>query len=136
MAGKAATFDAHNARFLSLLPAAPIGFLLMRSQRLYDALWGIGQRALGINEAALDPSLLADWHSYSIDWRADGADFAVDGAVVLSAQSVPSARLGFIAWLDNQYAIVTPQGRFGHGTLAIDRPQSLLLRDIAIAPRQ
>ncbi len=130
---KAATFDARNPRFLTLLPAAPIGFLLMRSRRIYDALWSIGQKALGVNETLLDASLLEDFHTYSIDWRADGADFAVDGAVVLRADNVPKTRLGFVAWLDNQYAIVTPQGHFGHGKLAIERPQSLVLRDISIS---
>ena len=129
---KAATIDARNPRFLALLPAAPVGFLLMRSRRLVDALWPIGQSALGVRETLLDESLLADFHTYSIDWHADGAVFSVDGAVVLRTDAVRGSRLGFIAWLDNQYAIVTPQGRFGHGMLDITRPQSLRLRDISI----
>ena len=129
---KAATIDARNPRFLALLPAAPLGFLLMRSRRLYKALWPVGQQALGVRETLLDESLLADFQTYTIDWRADGAVFAVDGVVVLRAEAVPRARLGFVAWLDNQYAVVTPQGRFGHGRLHIEQPQSLHLRDISI----
>jgi len=129
---KAATFDAKNWRFGALLPLAPLGFLLMRSRRLYDRFWPLGQAAIGVSEAALDSSLLSDFHSYRIEWRRDGASFAVDGAVVLRAPEVPQSRLGFIAWIDNQYAIVTPQGRFGHGLLAIAQQQSLHLRDISI----
>lgn len=129
---KAATFNAKNRRFLALLPLAPLGFLLMRSGSLYDALWTHGQAALGVCETALDPSLLDDFHSYSIEWRRDGAVFAVDGATVLRARHAPRSRLGFIAWIDNQYAIVKPQGRFGQGLLDIPREQSLRLRDISI----
>ncbi len=131
---KAATFNARNWRFLTLLPLAPLGFLLMRNALLYNSLWRpIGQRALGISEAPLDSSLLNDWRRYCIDWRADGATFSVDGAVVLEAEHVARGKLGFIAWIDNQYAIVTPQGRFGWGLLDLPRAQSLLLRDIEIS---
>jgi len=130
---KAATFNARSWRFRALLPAAPLGFLLMRSQRLYEALWPLAQAAIGVHEAALCPSLLDDFHTYSLDWRADGASFAVDGDVVLRAGGVPRDRLGFIAWIDNQYAIVTPQGRFGRGLLAIPNAHSLHLSDISIS---
>ncbi|MCY3865714.1 MAG: family 16 glycosylhydrolase [Chloroflexi bacterium] len=129
---KAATFNAKNWRFCALLPFAPLGFLLMRSGPLYDAFWSLGQAAIGVSETALDPSLLEEFHTYSIEWRRDGAIFAVDGAEVLRARQVPQSRLGFIAWIDNQYAIVKPQGRFGHGLLDIPHEQSLHLRDISI----
>ena len=104
----------------------------MRSGSLYDALWPLGQAAIGVSERALDPSLLSDFHTYSIEWRRDGAVFAVDGETVLRARRVPQRRLGFIAWIDNQYAIVKPQGRFGQGLVDIPREQSLRLRDISI----
>ena len=129
---KAATFNARSWRFFALLPLAPLGFLLMRNAMLYNSLWSLGQRAIGVKEAPLDASLLNDWRRYSIDWRADGAIFAVDEEVVLQAETVTSGKLGFIAWIDNQYAIVTPQGRFGWGTLDVPRAQSLHLRDIQI----
>ncbi len=129
---KAATFDAKNWRFCALLPVAPLGFLLMRSRRLFDALWPLGQAAIGVSEVALDSALLTGYHRYSIEWRAGSAVFAVDGEVVLRARRVPRSPLGFIAWIDNQYAIVTPRGRFGHGLLEIPYPQSLQLREISI----
>ena len=129
---KAATFDAKNWRFRALLPAAPLGFLLMRSRPLYDWLWPLGQAAVGVNEAALDAALLGEYHRYSIDWRADCATFAIDGDVVLRARRAPRGPLGFIAWIDNQYAIVTPRGRFGRGLLDVPQPQSLQLREVTI----
>ena len=129
---KAATFNARNWRFRALLPLAPAGFLLMRSRRFYEALWPLGQAVLGVHEAALDRAALTEFHRYRIDWRRDGATFAVDGDVVLRAPNPPQNRLGFIAWIDNQYAIVTPQGRFGGGLLEIRQEQSLELRDIRL----
>ena len=129
---KAAAIDAKSWRFLALLPLAPIGILLMRQPALYRSLWPIGQRVLAVDEALLDASLLNDWHRYSIDWRAGGAVFAVDDEVVLRAVNAARDRLGFIAWIDNQYAVVTPQGRFDWGLLDIPGPQSLHLRDIQI----
>ena len=129
---KAATFNALNWRFFALLPFAPLGFLLMRNAALHNSFWPIGQRAIGVHETQLDAGLLDEFHSYSIEWRPDGADFAVDGDIVLRAPHVTTGPLGFIAWIDNQYAIVTPQGKFGWGLLDVAQAQSLHLRDLEI----
>lgn len=131
---KAAAINASDWRFLALLPFAPLGFLLMRSRLLYGAFWPIGQRAIGVSEAALDEGLLGEFHDYSIDWLAGRAIFAVDGEVVHQADNVAPGPLGFIAWIDNQYAVVTPQGKFRWGLLAAPGAQSLELSDILISP--
>ena len=131
---KAAAINARDPRFLAMLPTAPLGFLLMRSRRVYDALWPIGQRAIGVSEALLSDELLRDFHRYRIDWRAKRAVFAVDGEVVHCAEQVARGPLGFIAWVDNQYAVVTPQGKFAWGLLAAPGEQSLEISDIQISP--
>lgn len=131
---KAATFDAQNLAFYGLLPLAPIGFLLMRNQTLYQHLWTIGQQAIGVAEVELDTVLLDEFHTYTIDWNTSGAVFAVDGQTIMETDSVPSKPLGFIAWVDNQYAIVTPQGNFGWGLLDVPQSQSLIFKMIDIAP--
>ena len=104
----------------------------MRSRLIYDGLWRIGQRAIGVTELALDAALLRDFHTYAIEWRHDSALFSVDGEIVLRAPTSIRQPLGFIAWVDNQYAIATPQGRFGWGKLDLPESQSLILRDIVI----
>lgn len=129
---KAATLDARRWQFLALLPGAPLGFLLMRVPALYRRLWPLAQRALGVSEYLLDPALLLTRHTYSVDWQTDHITFTVDGATVHQTPSAPGGPLGFIAWLDNQYAIVTPQGRFGFGLVAVEQPQTLLLEHINI----
>lgn len=129
---KAATFDAANWRFLSLLPLAPFGFALMRVPALYRRLWPLGQAAIGVSERALDPALLASSHTYTLDWLPDRVTFAVDGETVHSTGRVPRGPLGFVAWVDNQYAVVTPQGRFGFGMVDVAAPTSLVLEDVRI----
>jgi hypothetical protein len=53
---------------------------------------------------------------------------------VHDAPYAPDGPLGFIAWIDNQYAVVTPQGRFGHGLLPLDEPQWLALSQVTMEP--
>ncbi|MCB9452488.1 MAG: hypothetical protein H6672_13710 [Anaerolineaceae bacterium] len=129
---KAATFDARRLAFWALLPTAPVGVFLMRIPALYRRLWSVGQRALGVSEGLLDSRLLAEPHTYTLDWLAERAIFQVDGQVVYKAPTTPRGPLGFIAWIDNQYAIVTPQGRFGFGLLPLADSQALILSEVHI----
>ena len=133
---KAATMNARRWQFLALLPTAPLGFLLMRVPALYRRLWPIAQRAIGVSEVWLDMGLLRARHTYSLDWQRDHITFSVDGAVVHQTPSAPPEPLGFIAWIDNQYAVVTPQGLFGFGLVSVEQPQTLLIEHISIyAPK-
>ncbi|MBC6936849.1 MAG: hypothetical protein DWB42_13565 [Chloroflexi bacterium] len=129
---KCATIHAGRAAFWALLPAAPLGFLLMRVPALYRRLWPVGQRALAVSEYTLDPGLLAENHTYALDWHADGLAFRVDGVTVHQTRHAPAGPLGFIAWIDNQYAVVTPQGRFGWGIVPVEREQALILETIRL----
>lgn len=121
---KAAVMDAQRPLFYLLAPAAPIGFLLMRLPRLYRRLWPLGQRALGVAEAEVRVSLTA-WHTYTIAWSQAQTRFLVDGAEVLQTSASPAGPLGLVIWLDNQYAIVTPQGHFRGGLLTTQTEQWL-----------
>ena len=128
---KAATLDATRPAALLLAPLAPIGFGLMRVPALYRRLWPVGQRAIGVSEALLSVDLIEP-HTYTLEWRRDGAIFQVDGREVLCAPYSPRGPLGFIAWIDNQYAVVTPQGRFKFGLLGTSEQQWLALDEIVI----
>lgn len=128
---KAATFDAMTARFLMLAPLAPLGFALMNVPQLYRRLWPIGQRAIGVSEALL-PTDIREPHTYELLWLPHSAQFFVDGERVHEAPCSPKGPLGFVAWIDNQYAIVTPQGRLGYGYLPVATEQWLALDSISI----
>lgn len=128
---KAAVFDARRPLFWGLLPLALPGFAVMRVPGLYRRLWPVGQRALGVAEAGLPGEWLAEAHEYGLEWRVDRAIFSVDGRIVLDTDRSPRGPLGFIAWIDNQYAIVTPQGRLGWGIVP-NPDQGLTLTRIRI----
>lgn len=130
---KAAVLDASRTPFLLLAPFAPLGFALMRVPAFYRRLWPVAQRALGVSEALL-PVDLDEPHTYEMEWRRASVRFLVDGQTALVTPSAPRGPLGFIAWMDNQYAVVTPQGRFAFGCLTPPGAQWLALDRIEIEP--
>ncbi|MGZ3672955.1 MAG: hypothetical protein ACXVCO_01480, partial [Ktedonobacterales bacterium] len=75
------------------------------------------QRVSGAKEAPLDTTDLREWHDYTLEWRREEARFWVDGTFVLAVPEPPPGPLGFVAWVDNQYAVATPRGAFRFGTL-------------------
>ena len=88
------------------------------------------QRLSGAQETLLTPDL-ATWHDYRLDWLPDAAAFFVDGVAVAHMPHPPRGPLGFVAWIDNQYAVATPRGEFRSGILATG-PQWLELADVTI----
>jgi len=125
--------DAQRWRARLLLPLAPLAIPLMHLPPLYRRLYPLAQRVLGVHEAALDPALLAGRQRYELLWLPRRLEFYVGGMLVLAVNDAPRGALGFIAWIDNQFAIVTPQGRYGAGLCALDAPQSLTLHTLTIA---
>jgi hypothetical protein len=130
---KAATLDAGRLPFLLLAPLAPVGILLMHIPPIYRMLWPVGQWALGASEALL-PVDLATAHTYELEWLPDSVIFRVDGQQIHVSPCAPRGPLGFIAWMDNQYAVVTPQGRFRFGLVATTGQQWLALDQVEIQP--
>jgi hypothetical protein len=62
----------------------------------------------------LDPTI---WHRYRLDWSADRVEFYLDDQLTFSTSLVPQGPLGFIIWIDTQFAAWTPNGRLKYGTL-------------------
>ena len=90
------------------------------------------QRLAGAQEALLDVEM-TDWHTYELEWHSHEALFWVDRELVLRAPQPPARPLGFVAWLDNQYAAVTPRGVFRFGTVD-SGPQWFELDAVSIDP--
>ncbi len=130
---KAATIDAIRWPFFALLPLAPLAVPLMNIGPLYRLCWPLGQRAIGVREKLVKADMTA-WHTYVIEWRATSARFAVDGQPVLAADTSPGGPLGFVMWLDNQFMVITPWGRFGYGLIDAPGEQWLETSRIEIAP--
>ncbi|MBK8020215.1 MAG: hypothetical protein IPK19_02030 [Chloroflexi bacterium] len=131
---KAATLDAGRPGALAMIPAALPLMLAMRVPRFSTPLWAGIQRRLCISEKLLAGDLLAARHTYALEWTMNGARFFVDDRLVHESPYAPRGACGFIAWMDNQYAIATPQGRLGFGVIPVPREQSLILETLTIEP--
>ncbi len=95
----------------------------------------IGRSRMGGGDMLLPVDLdLTAWHDYVLDWRRDGAVFAVDGAEVarLEAGDLPRVPLGFVAWIDNNWATLGDDGRYRAGRLDAPGVQWLEIARIAI----
>jgi hypothetical protein len=112
----------HAHRWGALASAGPTALtaLWARVSGYQDAAAHWVQRFTGAHEArlAVDPR---EWTTYSIEWLPDHATFRVDGVVALLARTPPTRPLGFVAWIDNQYAVATPRGELRFGTIATER---------------
>lgn len=109
------------------LPALP--FLLVRPiarlvRRLLNRL--IKQDAC---ELKIDPT---DWHVYRISWEMGRVVFHIDNQAVFETRVSPLVRLGFVLWIDNQYAAFTPQGRLGYGFLPDAQPAWIEIADLVM----
>lgn len=101
---------------LSVLPTAmSAGWARLTGHTQLAARWL--QRLSGANEAVLSVDMTA-WHTYALEWHRNEAIFWVDQKEVLRVSQPPTRPLGFVAWLDNQYAIATPRGVLRFGTVA------------------
>jgi hypothetical protein len=129
---KAAGLDTGRPQALALLPLAPLAVPLMRGYAGYRILWPPIQRAVGAAEARLTTSMDA-WHDYEIVWGERRSSLAVDGEAVLEGAPSPRGPLCFVAWIDNQYLIVTPQGRLGWGLLDAPGEQWLEIADLRLS---
>ena len=128
-----ATLDATTPKVLSLAPLAPACLLLNQFGPARRRVWPAVRRGLGISTAPL-PIDLRDWHDYRLEWRPAGCRFLVDGALALATAHSPRGPLGFVCWLDNQYLVLSPRGRFRAGTLAIEAEQWMEVDRLVIDP--
>lgn len=112
----AATLDATTGRAMSMIPLAPLVLLLNQWPPLRRQLWPIVRRRLGISFQPLAAAMTA-WNDYELLWRDDGCAFLVNGRTILHTPFSPRGPLGFVCWLDNQYLVLTSNGRFRWGTL-------------------
>jgi hypothetical protein len=113
---KAACLDATRPAALAWAPLAAPVLLLNHLPMFRRRVWPHVQRALRIAEAPIHAPD-SRWRSYTLEWRERYARLAIDDVTVLETERPPQGPLGFVAWVDNQWAVATPCGRFGAGLL-------------------
>jgi hypothetical protein len=127
----AGTVDASTARALVLAPLTLPVLLANNIGPLRRRLWPRIRRRLALSYAPV-PGSLIEWHEYTLAWHRDGCRFLADGKIVLETPQRPTGPLGFVCWLDNQYMVATPRGRFGWGTRPYPEGQWLEIKDLRL----
>lgn len=125
----AATFASPRIPSILLAPGAlALPLLLVRpAARLLRR----ATAALIAESAALVTGDPVAWGAYRIEWRQDRVIFSVDGNAIAATPASPHGPLGFVAWIDNQYAAFLPSGEARAGTSA--NPQAWLeIKDLQI----
>jgi hypothetical protein len=112
-------------------PAMGLARLLLRVPMLQGLLGRLARTRVRAAEALL-PGEITDWHTYELRWLRRGCTFWVDGTEVLATAHVPTPPLGFVAWVDNQYAVARPDGNFDFGRVAVPGRQWMELDFVRI----
>lgn len=116
-----------------LAPPAVVAFLL---SLLPGVRWPVMKIALSFVSASEAPvqADLDRWHDYRLRWEPEGASFWVDDRQVLSAPDPPAGPLGLVLWIDNQYAVASPQRGLRFGVLPNEREQWLEIEALSLSP--
>jgi hypothetical protein len=130
---KAATIDALRWPFITLLPFAPLAVPLMNNPSFYWLAWPLAQRAMQVRESLVPVSMTAR-HTYDLFWQSEQVRFVVDEQEILVTPTSPRGPLGFVMWLDNQYMVATPWGRFQYGLVANAEAQWMEVTELTIKP--
>jgi len=109
------------------VPALP--FLIWKpTTRLFRRL---ASRAIQQDAARLDIDVI-QWHHYSLIWQKNLVSFLVDGETIFETPIVPHSPLGFVLWIDNQYAALPPVGSLAYGTLPSESVSWLQVEGVKI----
>lgn len=127
----ASTLDATRPRALVWAPLAPAVILMNQFGAFRRRLWPMVRRSLSISYEGLDLNMRG-WHEYGLRWTVEGCAFSVDGEPVLTTSSTPQGPMGFVTWIDNQYLVATPRGRFRWGKLELEEAQWLEIRRVRL----
>lgn len=117
---KAASLNTGSWPPLLVAPLAAPAILLARVPRLGRPLMRLARRMIESSEKIIETDMTG-WHDYTLEWQEGAAAFFVDSVEVLRAAAPPPAPLGFVCWIDNQYAVASEDGRLAFGLIADDK---------------
>jgi len=129
---KAATLKAGHPPRLFFIPAALAAIALTRLPGLGRPVMATARRLVQAHESLLDDVRLTDWHTYELEWQTNWAIFRVDGVERLRSPAPPTGPLGFVLWMDNQYAIASRAGKFSFGLCPVPEEQWLEVEGLRV----
>ena len=78
---------------------------------------------------------VTEWHAYKFEWSMDRSAFWLDDVLVFDSPVSPTAPLGLIIWIDNQFAAFTPEGKISLGVLE-GKEEWLEVEDLVIGDQR
>jgi len=128
---QAMSIDANNKNFITMLPFLCMGFPLFNFTKLRDKFWPQIKKSFKGSQKLIDADF-SKWHDYEIKWELNSVTFFIDGDIIHHTKDSPKGPMGLVIWIDNQYMILKPTGRFGFGNLEVPHEQSLEIKNISI----
>ncbi len=128
---KAVSLRAPTLPSMLFVPGAALAFLAGNAPLLRKWVVRAVQTAVTASEAELTAPL-DEWHTYQLDWSASGVRFNVDEATVLDSSVAPRGPLGFVAWIDNQFAVLSERAGIRFGVVPTTAPAWLEIADLEI----
>ncbi len=125
------TVDATRPAALVTLAASPAILLLNQITAIRSRVWPFIRQQMGMSYHQLDIDL-REQHYYELHWLHEECRFSVDEELVYRTDHSPRGPLGFVSWMDNQYLVVTPRGRFKWGTIRICQEQWMEIENLKI----
>jgi len=99
-----------------LLALGALGFPLLLWPRLACKLRSLFHDLIAESSFPLNCDV-TQWNRYTLEWLFDQVVFKT-GNQIFETRITPNASLGFVLWIDNQYAAFPPNGKLSYGTLA------------------
>ena len=129
----AATFSAPRIPSLMLagpsMAVAPLVLIHPTARLIRRAV-----RLLVKEDAAQVSTDVTQWHTYRLDWIKEEVRFWIDGEQTFKTPISPKGPMGFVLWIDNQYAAFPPDGNLKTGNLPVPLPAWLEVKDILLKP--
>jgi hypothetical protein len=109
-----------------------VGNFVFRLPGMSKVVMNLAQTRLNAGERVLGNVAMNEWHEYQIDWSREAAVFFVDGREVLRVARPPTVPLGFVAWVDNNAAVMGPGRAFDFQRIAVPQRQWMELSYIRL----
>ena len=121
----------HSPRLSTpLLALGVLGFPLLLLPRLARKLRSSFRYLVADDSFPLSVDV-TQWHRYTLEWRIDQVIFKA-GNQTFETRITPNAPLGFVLWIDNQYAAFPPSGKLSYGTLGNPQPAWLEIEEFSL----
>lgn len=75
---------------------------------------------------------VTQWHQYRLRLKQSHVSFIIDKKVIFQTKVVPKNPIGFVIWIDNQFASFPPSGKLDYGTMENSTPAWIEVKQIEI----